>query len=203
MQQQDLPASVSSSDKATADKKIMADMMEKIVSLCKRRGFVFPGSEIYGGLANSWDYGPLGVELKNNIKQLWWKRFVQQRDDMVGIDAALVMNPKVWEASGHLATFTDPLIECKNCHERFRADHLFEKLVTDGTTWADEMEKLQALPEDERLAHVQEVFKECPNCKAKQKFALPKQFNLMLKTFLGPAEEAANVACDRRRAPSI
>lgn len=98
--------------------------MEKIVSLCKRRGFVFPGSEIYGGLANSWDYGPLGVELKNNIKQLWWKRFVQQRDDMVGIDAALIMNPKVWEASGHLKEFNDPLVECKNCHERFRADKI-------------------------------------------------------------------------------
>ena len=93
--------------------------MEKIVSLCKSRGFVFPGSEIYGGLANSWDYGPLGVELKNNIKQLWWKRFVQQRDDMVGIDAALIMNPKVWEASGHVANFNDPMVECKNCHERY------------------------------------------------------------------------------------
>lgn len=100
------------------------DLMEKIVSLCKRRGFVFPGSEIYGGLANSWDYGPLGVELKNNIKQLWWKRFVQQRDDMVGIDAALIMNPKVWEASGHLSEFNDPLVECKYCHERFRADQI-------------------------------------------------------------------------------
>lgn len=100
------------------------DLMEKIVSLCKRRGFVFPGSEIYGGLANSWDYGPLGVELKNNIMQQWWKRFVQSRDDMVGIDAALMMNPKVWEASGHLKEFNDPLVECKNCHERFRADQI-------------------------------------------------------------------------------
>lgn len=98
--------------------------IEKIVSLCKRRGFVFPGSEIYGGLANSWDYGPLGVELKNNIKQLWWKKFVQQRDDVVGIDAALIMNPKVWEASGHVATFNDPLVECKKCHSRFRADQI-------------------------------------------------------------------------------
>jgi len=97
--------------------------MEKIVSLAKRRGFVFPGSEIYGGLANSWDYGPLGVELKNNIKQLWWKRFVQSRDDIVGIDAALIMNPKVWEASGHTGHgFADPLIECKKCHARYRAD---------------------------------------------------------------------------------
>ena len=90
------------------DKK--SSLMEKIVSLCKRRGVIFPGSEIYGGLANSWDYGPLGVELKNNIKQLWWKKFVQERDDMVGIDAALIMNPKVWEASGHLKNFSDALI---------------------------------------------------------------------------------------------
>jgi len=102
--------------------KEISNRMDKIVALCKRRGFIFPGSEIYGGLANSWDYGPLGVELKNNIKQLWWKRFVQERDDMVGIDAALIMNPKIWEASGHLDEFTDPLIECKKCHERFRAD---------------------------------------------------------------------------------
>ncbi|MEK7452451.1 MAG: glycine--tRNA ligase, partial [Patescibacteria group bacterium] len=98
--------------------------MEKIVSLAKTRGFVFPGSDIYGGLANSWDYGPLGVELKNNIKQIWWKMFVQERLDMVGIDAALIMNPKVWEASGHVATFSDPLVECKKCHERYRADQI-------------------------------------------------------------------------------
>ena len=98
--------------------------MEKIVALCKRRGFIFPGSEIYGGLANSWDYGPLGIELKNNIKQAWWKRFVHLREDIVGLDAALIMNPKVWEASGHIANFQDPLVECKKCHERFRADHI-------------------------------------------------------------------------------
>ena len=139
------------------------DLMDKIVSLCKRRGFVFPGSEIYGGMANSWDYGPLGVELKNNIKNLWWKRFVHQRDDMVGLDAALVMNPKVWEASGHLATFTDPLVECKNCHERFRADQV-------------------------------DVTVACSKCKKENTFTEAKQFNLMLKTFIGPAEEEANVA---------
>ncbi len=136
------------------------DVMEKIVSLCKRRGFVFPGSEVYGGLANSFDYGPLGVELKNNIKNLWWKRFVHERDDMVGIDAALIMNPKVWEASGHLEVFNDPLVECKKCHNRYRQDQI------EGT---------------------------CPNCKSKE-FTKPKNFNLMLKTFLGPAEEKANVA---------
>lgn len=103
------------------------DLMEKIVSLAKRRGFIFPGSEIYGGLANSWDYGPLGVELKNNIKQFWWKRFVHQRGDMAGIDSALIMNPKVWSASGHLKEFSDPLAECKKCHQRFRADQIQEK----------------------------------------------------------------------------
>lgn len=134
------------------------DKMEKIISLCKRRGFIFPGSEIYGGLANSWDYGPVGVELKNNIKQAWWKRFVQQRDDMVGIDASLLMNPKVWENHGHLATFTDPLVECKKCHGRYRADQI------DG---------------------------KCPNCGSKD-LTEAKQFNLMLKTFLGPAEEKVN-----------
>ena len=100
------------------------ELMEKLVSLCKRRGFIYPGSEIYGGLANSWDYGPLGVELKNNIKQMWWKLFVTRRGDMVGIDAALLMNPKVWEASGHVSGFSDPLVECKKCKRRFRADQL-------------------------------------------------------------------------------
>ncbi len=98
--------------------------MDTIVNLAKRRGFVFAGSEIYGGLANSWDYGPLGVELKNNIKAAWWKKFVTSRLDMVGIDSALIMNPKVWEASGHVATFTDPLVECRTCHERYRADQI-------------------------------------------------------------------------------
>jgi len=103
----------------------MSDVsMDALVNLCKARGFVYSGSDIYGGLANSWDYGPLGVELKNNIKAAWWKKFVTQRLDMVGLDAALIMNPKVWEASGHLATFTDPLVECKNCHERYRADQI-------------------------------------------------------------------------------
>lgn len=100
------------------------DVMEKVVSLCKRRGFVYPGSEIYGGLANSWDFGPLGTELKNNIRDWWWHRFVQSRDDMVGIDAAVIMNPKVWEASGHVGSFSDPLVECKSCHQRFRADQI-------------------------------------------------------------------------------
>lgn len=100
------------------------DLMDKIISLCKRRGFIFPGSEIYGGLAGTWDYGPLGAELKHNIKTLWWKRFVQDRDDMYGTHAAILMNPKVWQASGHVSGFSDPLVECKKCKRRFRADHL-------------------------------------------------------------------------------
>ncbi len=146
------------------------DLMEKIVSLCKRRGFIFPGSEIYGGLANSWDYGPLGVELKNNIKHAWWNRFVHRRDDMVGLDAALIMNPKVWEASGHLKEFSDPLVECKKCHERFRADQIG---FTDANSEADKMNI------------------SCPSC-GKKDWSTAKQFNLMLKTFLGPAEEKAS-----------
>jgi len=150
--------------------KQQLDLMDKIVSLCKRRGFIFPGSEIYGGLANSWDYGPLGVELKNNIKNMWWDRFVRRRSDVVGIDAALIMNPKVWEVSGHLKEFSDPLVECKKCHERFRADQVG---FTDANSEKDNMNI------------------SCPNC-GKKDWAEPKQFNLMLKTFLGPAEEIAN-----------
>lgn len=100
------------------------DLMEKVVSLCKRRGFIYPGSEIYGGLANTWDYGPIGVELKNNVKKLWWKFFIQDRDDMVGLDGGIMLNPKVWEASGHLKNFKDALVECKKCHKRFRPDKL-------------------------------------------------------------------------------
>src|SRR5512137_2219633 len=98
--------------------------MDTIVSLCKRRGFVFPGSEIYGGLGGFWDYGPLGVELKNNIKAAWWKAMVQERDDVVGLDSAIVMNPNVWRASGHVTEFTDPMVDCKSCKRRFRADDI-------------------------------------------------------------------------------
>src|SRR3989344_6070100 len=157
------------------------NLMEKIVSLCKRRGFIFPGSEIYGGLSNSYDYGPLGVELKNNIAQLWWKRFVQSRDDMVGIDAALIMNPKVWEASGHLKEFSDPLVECKKCHERFRIADInslnFPKEVSDHM---DKHYKKDKVSTSFEFVKIKEAFTEA------------KQFNLMLKTFLGPAEEKAN-----------
>ncbi len=145
----------------TNEKEPKNDLMEKLISLCKRRGFVFPGSEIYGGLQNSWDYGPLGAELKKNIKDEWWNRFVRQRADMVGIDAALIMNPKVYEASGHLKNFTDPLVECKKCHARYRADQI-------------------------------DVKAPCASCKAKDSFTEARQFNMMLKTFLGPAEDGAS-----------
>lgn len=134
------------------------NLMDKVISLCKRRGFIFPGSEIYGGLQNSWDFGPLGVALKKNIKDEWWKRFVQKREDVVGLDAAVLMNPKVWEASGHTETFSDPLVECKDCHERFRADQLD----------ADNLD--------------------CPKCKAVGSFTQAQEFNLMLKTSLGATE---------------
>jgi len=137
----------------------MSVSMDTLVTLCKTRGFIFPGSDIYGGLANSWDYGPLGVELKNNIKQAWWKKFVTSRLDMVGLDAALLMNPKVWEASGHVATFTDPLVECKECHERYRADQI-------------------------------DLSAPCAKCGRKGTFTEPASFNLMLKTWLGPKEDA-------------
>src|SRR3989338_3206325 len=140
------------------------NLLVKIVSLCKRRGFVFPGSEIYGGLANSWDFGHLGNELFNNIASLWWKRFVQERDDMVGIRGPIIMNPKVWEASGHLSSFTDPLVECKICNERFRADK-----------------------EDELKEHSQKH-------KEKAEWTEAKNFNLLFKTFIGPTEDQQSTA---------
>lgn len=163
--------------------------MDKIVSLCKRRGFIFPGSEIYGGLANSWDYGPLGVELKNNIKNLWWDGFVHRRDDIVGLDAALIMNPKVWEASGHLKEFKDPLIECRKCHERFRADELLKK-----GSWQKEYEFLETLSEADREKRARDLFKKCPNCGAEGAFTAPRKFNLMFKTFVGAAYDEKSTA---------
>jgi glycyl-tRNA synthetase len=156
-----------------------SDLMEKIVSLCKRRGFVFPGSEIYGGLANSWDYGPLGVELKNNIKQLWWKKFVSQREDVVGIDAALMMNPKVWQASGHVATFNDPLVEDKKTHERFRLDHLLEE---NGV-------EVKGLKFPEMVAKMLELKLKSPKG---NELTDPKQFNMMFQTHIGPVETEEN-----------
>ena len=157
-----------------------SDLMEKIVSLCKRRGFVFPGSEIYGGLANSWDYGPLGVELKNNIRDAWWKRFVQDRGDMVGLDAAIIMNPKVWQASGHVGGFNDVMIDCKNCKARHRADHLIQNVFPDMQVDGKSPEELTKIIEEKKIA--------CPNCKAAGKFTEARKFNLLFQTSIGSVE---------------
>ncbi|KKU07880.1 MAG: Glycine-tRNA ligase [Candidatus Magasanikbacteria bacterium GW2011_GWA2_45_39] len=154
------------------------DKMEKIVSLAKRRGFIFPGSELYGGLANSWDYGPLGHALKQNIKAAWWKFFVQERDDMVPMDSAIIMNPRVWEASGHLQNFSDPLVECRACHKRFRADHV--------------LEACSAEPGYDKEVPVDISTMVCPECGGK--FTEQKNFNLMFKTFIGSTEDSASVA---------
>jgi glycyl-tRNA synthetase len=151
------------------------DLMEKIVSLCKRRGFVFQGSEIYGGLAGTWDYGPLGVALKKNIENLWWKTFVDSRDDMYGIDSAILMNPKVWEASGHVAGFSDPLIEDKKTHKRYRADHLLEDAGVN--------------PSGMTLEQMGEVIRE-KGIKSPDgnDFSAPQQFNMMFRTTVGSVD---------------
>ena len=163
--------------------------MEKIVNLCKNRGFIFPGSEIYGGLANTWDYGPLGVELKNNIKRAWWKKFVQENKYNVGLDAAILMNPQTWVASGHLAGFSDPLMDCKECHERFRADKLIEDYVAENGITLDK--PIDAFSNDEMKAYVEEHNILCPTC-GKHNFTDIRQFNLMFKTFQGVTEDAKN-----------
>ena len=147
--------------------------MEKIVSLCKRRGFVFPSAEIYGGFANAWDYGPLGVEMRRRIREAWWRATVAERDDMVGVEAAIITNPAVWQASGHLEHFTDPLVDCRVCQNRFRADDLPE--------WDDATGQLREPTT-------------CPNCQATNSFTHARQFNMMLKTFVGPVENEASVA---------
>ncbi|MEV4011892.1 glycine--tRNA ligase [Nonomuraea angiospora] len=154
------------------------DVMDTIVSLAKRRGLVYPSSEIYGGLRASWDYGPLGVELKNNVKRQWWLSMVQSRDDVVGLDSSVVLAPEVWRASGHVETFTDPLTECLSCHKRFRADHLIEAYE----------EKNGKEPEG-GLADIT-----CPNCGNKGTFTEPRQFSGLLKTYLGPVEDESGLA---------
>jgi glycyl-tRNA synthetase len=143
--------------------------MDKLVSLAKRRGFVFQSSEIYGGLGSVWDYGPLGVELKRNIKERWWRSMVHEREDVEGLDAAILMHPKVWEASGHVAGFTDPLVDCKQCKNRFRADD----------------SRLKGTPGEPDAR--------CPVCGNKGTLTAPRQFNLMFKTFMGPVEESASI----------
>ncbi len=163
--------------------------MDKILSLAKRRGFVFQGSEIYGGLANSWDYGPLGVELKNNVKKAWWTSFVRNRHDVVGIDSAIMMNPTVWEASGHVGGFSDPLMDCKSCKNRHRAD----KLIEETLEARNEPEILvEGLNHDEMMAKIVELDIQCPVCGAKD-FTDIRQFNLMFKTHQGVNDDTAAV----------
>ncbi len=165
----------------------MSKTMEQVVSHAKHRGFVFPGSEIYGGLANTWDYGPLGVELKNNIKKAWWRKFVQESPYNVGLDAAILMNPRTWEASGHIGNFNDPMIDCKSCKARHRADKLIEnamdakgtEMIVDGLPF----EKMEELIKDHNIT--------CPDC-GKEEFTGIRQFNLMFKTFQGVTESSTN-----------
>ena len=154
------------------------DLMDTIVSLSKRRGFVYPSSEIYGGLRASWDYGPLGVEMKNNVKRQWWTSIVQERDDIVGLDSSVILAHEVWEASGHVTEFVDPLVECQSCHKRFRADHLTEAYE----------EKHGHAPSD-GLATIA-----CPNCGTKGAFTEPRVFNLLLRTYLGVVEDDSALA---------
>ena len=161
--------------------------MDKIVALCKNRGFIFAGSEIYGGLANTWDYGPLGVEFKNNVKKAWWKKFVQENPYNVGLDSAILMNPQVWVASGHVATFNDPLIDCKSCKSRHRADKLIEDWnheqgITDVI--------VEAMDNDGMMAYIREKGIVCPEC-GKSDFTDVRKFNLMFQTFQGVNEDTA------------
>ncbi len=164
--------------------------MDTIVSLCKRRGFVFQSSEIYGGIASCWDYGPLGVELKNNVKRVWWRDNVTLRADMVGLDAAILMHPTVWKASGHLDHFTDPMVDCKACRRRFRADKLDEQPWTHYCP-ATKGNKFE-VPAGEPCRHCGARRTLCPEC-GKGELTAPRQFNLMFKTFMGPVEEDAAV----------
>ena len=162
----------------------MVDSMDKIVALCKSRGYVYPGSEIYGGLANSWDYGPLGTELLNNIKNAWRKKFIQEQPNIVGLDAAILMNPETWVASGHVGGFSDPLIDCKECKTRHRADKLIEE-------WAHEQGKdmiADGMSDEELMNFIKENKIPCPNC-GKSNFTDIRKFNLMYKTFQGVTED--------------
>ena len=163
--------------------------MDKIVALCKNRGYIFPGSEIYGGLANTWDYGPLGVELKNNVKKAWWKKFVQENKYNVGLDAAILMNPQTWVASGHLAGFSDPMMDCRECHERFRADKLIEDYCAETGFVLDK--PIDAFSQAELKAFVEDHNIPCPTC-GKHNFTDIRQFNLMFKTFQGVTEDSKN-----------
>ena len=155
--------------------------MEKVVALCKARGFVYPGSEIYGGLSNTWDYGPLGVEFKNNVKRAWWKKFVQESPYNVGLDSAILMNPQTWVASGHVGGFSDPLMDCKACKTRHRADKLIEDTGVNPAGWS--FEQMSDYIKANKIV--------CPECGACD-FTDIRKFNLMFKTFQGVTEDAKN-----------
>ncbi|MEE0896161.1 MAG: glycine--tRNA ligase, partial [Acutalibacteraceae bacterium] len=161
--------------------------METIVALAKGRGFVYPGSEIYGGLANSWDYGPLGVELKNNVKKAWWKKFVQECPYNVGLDSAILMNPETWVASGHLGGFSDPLMDCKSCKTRHRADKLIEDYVAENGL----SDNPAAMSDEEMMNYIKEKGIGCPHCGSKD-FTDIRKFNLMFKTFQGVTEDSSS-----------
>ena len=163
--------------------------MDKIVALCKNRGIIFAGSEIYGGLANTWDYGPLGAELKKNIKNAWWKKFVQENPYNVGLDAAILMNPQTWVASGHLGGFSDPLMDCRECHERFRADKVIEDWCAE--TGFELPKPIDAFSQQEMKDFIEDNNIPCPTC-GKHNFTDIRQFNLMFKTFQGVTEDAKN-----------
>lgn len=167
----------------------MEKTMEKVVALAKSRGFVYPGSEIYGGLANTWDYGNLGVELKNNVKKAWWQKFIQESPYNVGVDCAILMNPQTWIASGHLGGFSDPLMDCKNCKERFRADKLIEDFIEEKGM--KEEGSIDGWSQKKMRAFIGENNVPCPSC-GKHDFTDIRQFNLMFKTFQGVTEDSKN-----------
>ena len=167
----------------------MEKTMDKIVALAKSRGFVHPGSEIYGGLANTWDFGILGVELKNNIKQAWWQKFVKESPTNVGVDCAILMNPQTWVASGHLGSFSDPLMDCKECHERFRADKIIEDYVQEKGISLESA--VDGWTQEQMKNFIEENQIPCPSC-GKHNFTDIRQFNLMFKTFQGVTEDAKN-----------
>lgn len=167
----------------------MEKTMEKIVALAKARGFVYPGSEIYGGLANTWDYGNLGVELKNNVKKAWWQKFITGNPYNVGVDCAILMNPQTWVASGHLGGFSDPLMDCKECHERFRADKIIEDYAADNGIELDG--SVDGWDQEKMMNFIKEHNIPCPSC-GKHNFTDIRQFNLMFKTFQGVTEDAKN-----------
>lgn len=160
--------------------------MDKIVALCKGRGFIFPGSEIYGGLANTWDYGPLGVEFKNNVKKAWWRKFIQESPYNVGVDCAILMNPQVWVASGHIGGFSDPLMDCKECKARFRADKLIEDFLKEQ---GSEVPSVDGWSNEKMMNFIRENNIKCPEC-GKHNFTDIRQFNLMFKTFQGVTEDS-------------